>query len=208
MRRFSAFSTAAFFLVAAAACGNGEPGADQEGAPPATQEQPAAQQGGDQAGGADQAQGEISMPDWFSYDEGENTVTLEIVAGETPDNNAWNFNGYFGGEGEIFVPAGAEVTIEFSNEDENMAHSIGVDDRRENFPANFSSVEPVFEGGVSSNPTSLTESTLAGESETITFTAGEPGEYSLVCYVPGHAAVGMYIHFTVTEEGGEVGFRG
>ncbi len=43
---------------------------------------------------------------------------------------------------------------------------------------------------------------------TITFTVDEAGEDSLICYVPGHAAVGMYLHLTVTEEGGDVGFRG
>lgn len=206
MKRFSAFGTAALFVLAAVACGDGggEPAPDEGEMQPATQQQPAQQ--GQQDGGSGAA-GAVSMPEWISYDESGNAVTLEIVAGQTTENNAWNFNGYFGGTGEILVPAGAEVTIEFSNEDENMAHSIGVDSRRENFPANFTNVEPAFEGAISSNPTSLTESTLAGESETITFTAGEPGEYSLVCYVPGHAAVGMYLHFTVTEEGGEVGFR-
>ena len=135
------------------------------------------------------------------------TATLNLVAGETTENNSWNFNGYFGGEGEIFVPAGTEVTIEFENQDQNMAHSVGVGEGRANFPANFTDPQPIFDGGMTENPTSLTEATLPGETETITFVADQPGEYSLICYVPGHAAVGMYVHFTVTEDG-TVGFRG
>lgn len=206
MKRLSALGTAILFAFATAACGGGEPengGMDggQQGAEPAQEQAPggAAEQDG---GGS----GEATMPDWMTYDEGANEVTIELVAGSTSDNNAWNFNGYFGGEGEILVPSGADVTIEFSNEDQNMAHSVGVDEERGNFPANFSNPTPVFEGAMSSNPTSLTESTLPGESETITFTAETAGEYSLVCYVPGHAAVGMYVPFTVTDDG-TVGVR-
>lgn len=199
MKRLPAFSTAILFAVATVACGGGEPAGEAEGggAPSGAEQAPAETGGG--AGG-------LTMPDWIGYDEGTSSVTLDIVAGQTSDNNAWNFNGYFGGEGEIVVPVGAEVTINFSNEDQNMAHSIGVDDRLSGFPANFSNPTPVFEGGMSSNPTSLTDATMPGQAETITFTASEAGEYSLVCYVPGHAAVGMYIHFTVSDAG-EIGFR-
>jgi len=198
MKRRFAYTTAFAFALFAAACGGGEPSGG-EGAATMEEEAPAAAE--EEGGGA------ITMPAWFSHDEGAGTVTLNLIAGETTDNNSWNYNGYFGGEGEIFVPAGTEVTITMDNQDQNMAHSVGVDSRRSNFPANFSDPTPVFDGAITSNPTSLTEATLPGESETITFVADQPGEYSLVCYVPGHAAVGMYIHFTVTEDG-TVGFRG
>ena len=203
MKRISALGTALFFAFATAACGGeqaGEMGGQGQGAQASAQAQTGGQQ---EAGGGSSA---VTMPDWFQYDEANNAVTLELTAGSTTANNSWNYNGYFGGEGEIFVPQGATVTIDFVNEDPNMAHSVGVDNRRSNFPANFSNPEPVFEGAITSNPTSMTDGTMPGESETITFTASEPGEYSLICYVPGHAAVGMYIHFTVTTDG-QVGFR-
>lgn len=199
MKRISALSTAILFALAFAACGGGESGgetASESSEPAGEQSAQAASSGG----------GEIAVPDWMTVDEDAQTVTLELVAGQTTANNSWNFNGYFGGEGEIFVPEGYEVTIEFSNEDPNMAHSVGVDSRTSSFPANFSNPEPVFEGGITSNATSLTEGTMPGESETITFTAATAGEYSLVCYVPGHAAVGMWMLFNVTDDG-TVGFR-
>ena len=37
----------------------------------------------------------------------------------------------------------------------------------------------------------------AGESDSVTFTAGAPGEYHYICTVPGHAAQGMQGSFTV-----------
>jgi len=195
MNRTSALGTAILFGLTALACGGGEQGEVQTSQAQGTQ-QPASQPAAQPASG-----GDVSNPDWFEYDEASNTVTMEITAGLTSDNNAWNFNGFFGGEGEILVPEGATVTINFVNDDPNMAHSIGVDERTSNFPASFGSPTPAFEGGISSNPTSMTESTMPGESETITFTAESAGEYSLVCYVPGHAAVGMYVFLTVTTDG-------
>ncbi len=200
MKRISALSTAILFAFATAACGGGETGGEAAGG---------TEEGGQaEAGQAAQAEtgSEVSVPDWMTVDEANQTVTLDIIAGQTTDNNSWNFNGYFGGEGEILVPQGYEVTINFSNEDQNMAHSIGVGERRSSYPANFSNPQPVFEGGISSNPTSLTEGTMPGDSETVTFTAATAGEYALICYVPGHAAVGMYMDFTVTTDG-TVGFR-
>jgi hypothetical protein len=66
---------------------------------------------------------------------------------------------------------------------------------------------PVFEGAISQNPASPTESTTPGETESLMFTAGQAGEYSLACYVPGHAVSGMWIGFTVSDSG-EAGVRG
>jgi hypothetical protein len=117
--RITALST--MLLVGVAACGNDQP-AERDTAP-ATQ-QPAAAQ--------------LTMPDWFQVDHDAQTVTMDITAGSTSANNYWNFNGYVGGEGLIVVPEGYEVTINFDNQDPAMAHSIGVDARLANFPANFS----------------------------------------------------------------------
>lgn len=197
MKRSYIYGTAFVLALVFAACGGGEPGGEEG----------AAVEEGAPAPAAEEAPGAITMPGWFGHDAAAGTVTLNLIAGETTDNNSWNYNGYFGGEGEIFVPVGSEVTISMENQDQNMAHSVGVGEQRSNFPANFTDPVPIFEGGITESPTSLTEATLPGESETVTFVADQPGEYSLICYVPGHAAVGMYIHFTVTEDE-TVGFRG
>ena len=48
---------------------------------------------------------------------------------------------------------------------------------------------------------------MPGSTETITFVADAAGDYTLVCYVPGHTAVGMWIYFRVTSDG-SVGVQG
>jgi FtsP/CotA-like multicopper oxidase with cupredoxin domain len=183
--------TAALF-VGIAACGNGE-APDQPPATPAPAEQPA-------------APGELTQPNWFQVDEAAQTVTIDLTAGTTSDNNYWNFNGFFGGRGAIVVPEGFTVTVNFANQDPNMAHSVGVGERLASWPTSFSQVTPVFSGAVSSNPTSMTESTLPGEAETFTFVADAAGEYALICYVVGHAATGMWMPFNVSADG-EAGVR-
>lgn len=198
MKRTFALSTA--LLIALSACGGdaADDGADEMAPAPADQPSETAE--------APASSDELQTPDWFQYDEAANTVTLDIVAGETSDLNYWNFNGYGNGDVTVVVPTGAEVTINFTNSDPNLAHSIGVASFSSNPPASLDPT-PVFEGAISSNPTDMTQSTQTGQSETITFTAGTAGDYSLACYVPGHSVSGMWIGFTVSD-GGEAGVRG
>jgi FtsP/CotA-like multicopper oxidase with cupredoxin domain len=176
---------AAVLALGLAACGDGEP-ADQP--PPAS---PAADPGEPVA---------LTVPDWMDVNTGARTVTMTLTAGATTANNSWNFNGHFGGTGGITVPEGYTVTINLVNSDPAMAHSVGVGERQATYPNQFPEVVPVFEGGVTESPRSMTESTLPGETETITFVVDEAGEYALICYVTGHAATGMWLPFTVSED--------
>lgn len=190
MKRF-AFSTV--LLAGLVACGGGEPATEEPmDTAPAETEAPAA------------AAGEMTMPSWYAMDG--NAVSLDIVAGSTPTGNYWNYNGAQNGDMNIVVPVGAQVTINFQNDDPNMAHSIGVSPGFDTPPAMVDAT-PVFDGAISSNPTSMTEATMPGQSETVTFTASEAGEYVLVCYIPGHAVSGMWIRFTVSADG-EAGVMG
>jgi sulfocyanin len=180
--------TLAFALVLMlAACGGGEPATD-EGAP---------------AGGAEPepaAEASLTMPSWYQHDAGANAVSLDIVAGSTDANNYWNFNGYSSGNATVVVPVGATVTVNFSNQDPNMAHSIGVASFTSNPPAMLDPT-PVFDGAITSNAADMMNATGTGESETISFTADTAGDYSLACYVAGHAVAGMWIHFQVSDAG-------
>jgi uncharacterized cupredoxin-like copper-binding protein len=47
----------------------------------------------------------------------------------------------------------------------------------------------------------MQEATQPGASESISFTADAAGAYTLVCYIPAHAATGMWINFTVSADG-------
>jgi FtsP/CotA-like multicopper oxidase with cupredoxin domain len=190
-----------FVAAAAVACGGGEP--DQNGsnagggsAPPATAPQPAAPV---------QPGGPMTTPDWFAIDQNARTVNLRITAGLTPVANHWNFNGYTNGQMAINVPEGYTVNIEFHNADPNMAHSLGISNETRNFAVPPQPV-PVFEGAISQNPGSMVDGTMPNETETIRFVAERAGTYSMVCYIPGHTAIGMWAWFIVTS-GQEAGVQ-
>ena len=158
-------------------------------------------------GGGDTATRTAGMdtPDWFTVDAAARTATIDISAGTTDANDFWNFNGYSNGNATITVPEGYTVTLNFKNEDPLTPHSIGVDATRGEFPTVFDQPSPVFAGAMSPNPTQMTLATAPGESVTLTFVADRAGEYSLGCYIPGHAVRGMWINFTVSSDG-SVGF--
>lgn len=174
-----------------AACGGDT--ADQT--PPAT---PAAQP---EAPAAPAAPAVLSVPEWMTVDAAARTVTMTIVAGQSSANNYWNFNGNFGGTGGITVPEGYTVTINLENRDPAMAHSLGIGAVQATYPNQFAEVVPAFDGAVTESPTSMTASTLPGETETITFVANRAGDFAMICFVTGHAATGMWVPFTVSTDG-------
>lgn len=173
-------------------CGSGE-----EGAPPASS-----------PGAATTAAATDAMPaDWITVDDAARTVTIALVAGETDANNRWNFNGHSAGEATVVVPAGYTVTVNFENRDPAHRHSAGVLARMASYPPYFEDATPVFDGAITSNATSMTESTApGGGTESMTFVASEAGEYALVCPVPANAVTGMWIGFEVSGTG-ESGLR-
>lgn len=181
--------------VAFSACGGGEP----EQAPAGGTSAPAA------APADAPPTGPMTIPDWFHVDAAARSVHMVITAGSIPDNNYWNFNGAIRGSTAITVPEGYTVTIEFTNRDPNMAHSIGVSTETANFSVPPTPT-PVFAGAISQNPGSMIDGTMPGETENVTFVAERAGNYSLVCYIPGHTAVGMWIYFNVSS-GGEIGVQ-
>lgn len=200
MNRILHTSTAALFGLALVACGGGETGQETEAT-----ETAAGMEEETAAGGA--AATALSMPDWMTVDNDARTVTLDIVSGEDQANNRWNYNGYANGEVTVVVPQGYEVTIDFRNADPNNPHSVGIDSRTGgNWPATFDDPTPAFDGAITSGAASMTDATQPNASETITFTADQAGSYTMVCYVPAHAATGMWIGFEVSADG-EAGLR-
>jgi FtsP/CotA-like multicopper oxidase with cupredoxin domain len=180
--------------VALAACGGGEP-ADSGSGSSGAGSAPAAQPSGRAA-----PSGPMTMPAWFTIDSDARTVQLEVVAGQTPDNNYWNYNGAINGDMAITVPEGYRVVINLVNRDPNMAHSLGIEEPLTNF-ALPPQPSPVFAGAVTQNPTSMIDATMPGESEMVEFVAERAGNYMMVCYIPGHTAVGMWLYFNVSASG-------
>lgn len=142
--------------------------------------------------------GAISTPEWMTVDATARTVTMDIQAGGSDVNNYWNFNGMYAGHGSITVPQGYSVTINFTNADPTQPHSLGIDDAQESWPATFDAPEPAFAGAITPD---ATVGTAPSGTATITFSTDATGDYSMVCYVPGHAVAGMHIPFNVTADG-------
>lgn len=146
----------------------------------------------------DMDSGAMSTPDWMTVDATAQTVTMDIRAGSTDVNNYWNYNGMYAGNGSISVPQGYSVTINFTNADPTQPHSLGIDESQESWPATFDAPEPAFAGAMTPDPL---VGTAPNGTASITFVASAAGDYTLVCYVPGHAVAGMHIPFLVTEGG-------
>ncbi len=198
MKSLKLFPAATLFLVA---CGGGEPAdsgaSDAPSTEPAVVEAPA---------GPAAPTGPMTIPDWYQVDHDAKTVRLSVVAGLSPDNNYWNYNGAIRGQLAITVPEGYEVTIDLENRDPNMAHSLGISSELVNFMVP-PTPEPVFAGAITENPQSMIDATMPGETESITFVADAAGNYSMVCYIAGHSAIGMWLFFNVSA-GGEAGVQG
>jgi FtsP/CotA-like multicopper oxidase with cupredoxin domain len=180
--------------AALVACGGGEPadspqgGSQSAASTPPTSALPAP------------PTGEMTTPEWFVIDNDARTVQVTLIAGETSANNYWNYNGATNGSLAITVPEGYTVTIQQVNRDPNMAHSVGI----LALPANFAmppQPNPVFAGAISQNPMSMIDATMPGETEDIEFVASEAGSYGLVCLIPGHSAIGMWLYFNVAADG-------
>jgi FtsP/CotA-like multicopper oxidase with cupredoxin domain len=179
--------------VALVACGGGEPADSPQGGSPAASTPPAAALPAPPTGA-------MTTPEWYVIDNDARTVHMTLIAGETSVNNYWNYNGATNGSLAITVPEGYTVTIEQVNRDPNMAHSVGI----LALPTNFlmpPQANPVFPGAISQNPTSMIDATMPGETESIEFVASEAGTYGLVCLIPGHSAIGMWLYFNVTADG-------
>lgn len=188
MKRF-AMIPAALLVVA---CGGGEPAPEAASEP---EPEPAA------AAPAPAAMAEMAMTDWFHVDEANQSVHVTITAGAVDDAlGYWNFNGGTNGDMTITVPEGFTVVIDFKNADPMMAHSLGISATTGGFGAMIAP-DAVFEGAMTTNPASMTDATMPGEEETITFTASTAGDYAMVCFIPGHAATGMWIYFNVSADG-------
>jgi sulfocyanin len=199
----SRYSAVIGALVALGACGGGNKanGTADTTAAAAPAESAGAPQAAAAASSAAAPSGPMTTPAWMKVDKAKKTVSLDIHAGQTPDNNHWNFNGYDKGNATITVPEGYKVTIKFTNDDPSLAHSIGVDSAYTTFPPTFTNPQPIFSGAISPDPTDPGKATQPNKSQTLNFSASKAGSYTLNCFIPGHAMAGMWIHFDVSSDG-------
>ena len=97
----------------------------------------------------------------------------------------------------LVVPKGAQVSVELIQADSGESHGWLLTAAQAPFPYMAMMGAPAAFPGSFAMP--LGEPVSAGmAAETITFTAGAPGQYTYLCPVPGHAQKGMHGAFIVT----------
>jgi hypothetical protein len=81
-----------------------------------------------------------------------------------------------------------------------MAHSLGIQAGFTN-PMMPPAPTPAFPGAITPNPQSMIDGTMPGQTATIQFVASTAGNYTMICYVAGHTAIGMWLYFNVAADG-------
>ncbi len=121
-------------------------------------------------------------------------VSLAVLASPSMPAESFRIAGMT--DPSVIVPAGAHVTIELINADDDMAHGLVImpaGAARSDMP--MMTAAPAFTG---SALWFLGKPTAAGmHAGTLAFTAATPGSYQYLCPVPGHAREGMAGTFTV-----------
>ncbi len=96
----------------------------------------------------------------------------------------------------VVVPKGATVNVQFVNADADTAHGWLLTPAQASLPYMAMMAAPPAFAGAFAMP--LGNPTAAGmPAETISFTASQPGQYTYLCPVPGHAQKGMHGGFEV-----------
>jgi len=130
---------------------------------------------------------------WLSVDAGAKTVRFQLIAGLTGVNGALNFNGFADGGLTLVIPAGWAVEMDFVNHDGMLPHSAIV--VAATLPMQAAPSDPAIPRAFTVR---LSEGLPPLGKDTMRFTADPPGDYFIVCGVPGHAAAGMWIRLQIS----------
>ncbi|MEJ2686004.1 MAG: sulfocyanin-like copper-binding protein [Gammaproteobacteria bacterium] len=131
-------------------------------------------------------------PPWVHIDAAKKQVTFDIKEGTNGQAGQYNFDGYARGHMTITVPTGWHVTMKVTN-DGSTGHSLEIIKAPKAPPVE--KVKPAFKHADTKD---LTSGMSPGSASTFSFTANKPGQYWMMCAVPGHALLGMWDHFVVS----------
>src|SRR5437763_14058122 len=131
-------------------------------------------------------------PAWLSVDAAAKTVRFQRIAGLTGVNGALNFNGFSDGGLTLVVPGGWHTEIDCRNHDGMLPHSAEIIVPQTPLPT-----QPVPPAIPRAFTLRLNEGLVSETTDTLRLTAQPPGDYVLVCDVPGRGAAGMWSHFRV-----------
>jgi len=129
---------------------------------------------------------------FLSYDASARVAYIELDAGGH-GAGGMSFDGAVKGARTFVVPLGWRVEVLLRNRDAAPHSARVVADVR---PVPLDPGPAVFSGAESASAES---GTLAGNEDVFVFRADQSGEFLLACAVPGHAAAGMFLRFTVSE---------
>jgi len=131
---------------------------------------------------------------YFSYDSVAHSARLTIVASLDSSNQALNFNGSSGGDLAVEVPTGWTLQVRMVNNGP-LRHSALVIAADGELP--IAPRDPVFAG----SGISPIERGLAPKAHgTMQFVAKRTGSYGIVCGVPAHAQLGMWLFLVVRDD--------
>ena len=143
---------------------------------------------------------ESSIPSWMTVEAGARKVAMDVVAGFNANNSSWNFNGYYGGNATVVVPAGWDVRITLTNRDGDVPHSLVVIDAPaslDDLPLQAGRAQVAIPRAYSKSPE---QGISAGDEDVVAFKTKEAGDYLWFCGVPGHGQSGMWIYFEVAAD--------
>jgi outer membrane protein assembly factor BamB len=124
-------------------------------------------------------------------------AVFQVIAAATPTNSGFNFDGYAKGQANFVIPAGWSATLEFSNKSA-VPHDVAI---TKSLQVPLTPVAPIAGAAPVAipGPTTLARG-LTATNGTVAdgFGSNVPGQFYLVCGVPGHVQAGMWDRLTVS----------
>lgn len=134
-----------------------------------------------------------SSPQWLTFRASQRTAAVTLIAGYQGANSGFNYDGYAHGQMVVSIPAGYTITVTLKNQG-SLPHSAAV------VAGSPASTTLAFAGA--SAPSQNTSTGLAiGQSAQFHFTPKNAGTFYIVCLVPGHEQLGMWMKLVVTSGG-------
>jgi hypothetical protein len=137
---------------------------------------------------------------FVAYEARTKVAYIEVDAGGHSAGGL-SFDGAVNGARTFVVPLGWRVEVLLRNKDAAPHSARIVADVR---PLGLDPGAAAFSGAESA---SAEAGLLAGTEDVFAFRADQSGQFLLACAVPGHAAGGMFLRFTVSESAGIPAFR-
>ncbi len=130
---------------------------------------------------------------WLTFSASQRTAAVTLIAGYKGANSGFNYDGYAHGQMVVSIPAGYTVTVTLKNQG-SLPHSAAV------VAGSPASTTLAFAGA--SAPSQNTSTGLAiGQSAQFHLTPKHAGTFYIVCLVPGHEQLGMWLKLVVTSGG-------